>query len=286
MATRNKSKVGKRSETGRFKKECSCLNHGYFIGDCDNFFLCNTKHLKARRTYQALVEKNLVKLSHTYVCNKCLEYAADHYVNTCTSKENSVEETIDQFLLISEIQGEDDQLYEQDTGLGERIESETEKLEEFLHLLKQMKGRYRTLVESERIKLELIAKALGEIISTDLYSNGIEVSKQYKDFNFIKNTKPQEWAMEQNSLLVAFLCGACNIDLKTCSDKKTNALVHTLEEVLYARNLLVITPFAFMRNLVTYTVTHSKTAVQLAGAWEPSGGYTTILSRMKEDYHR
>ncbi len=58
--------------------------------------------------------------------------------------------------------------------------------------------------------------------------------------------------------------------------KKINALVHTVEQVLYGKNLKCVSPFAFQRNLVAYSTTHSKLLTKLAGNWEPSGSYTTV----------
>ena len=55
-----------------------------------------------------------------------------------------------------------------------------------------------------------------------------------------------------------------------------NALTHAVEQVYYARNLNIITPFAFKRNLITFSLTHSKLAVKLYGKWESSGSYSTL----------
>ena len=44
----------------------------------------------------------------------------------------------------------------------------------------------------------------------------------------------------------------------------------------YARNLNIITLFAFKRNLITFSLTHSKLEVKLYGKWECSGSYSTL----------
>ena len=46
--------------------------------------------------------------------------------------------------------------------------------------------------------------------------------------------------------------------------------------IYYTRNLNIITPFSFRRNLVMYSSAHSKTAVQLNSYWESVGSYTTL----------
>ena len=59
-------------------------------------------------------------------------------------------------------------------------------------------------------------------------------------------------------------------------EKKVNALVHCIAQILYARNLNVVTPFAFFRNLTQYAATKSKICASLMGSWEPAGSYTTL----------
>ena len=58
--------------------------------------------------------------------------------------------------------------------------------------------------------------------------------------------------------------------------KKLNAFSQLIEQVLYTRNLNIVTPFSFKRNLVMYSVTNSKTAVKLQSSWESSGSNTTV----------
>ena len=59
--------------------------------------------------------------------------------------------------------------------------------------------------------------------------------------------------------------------------KKLNAVTHAVEQIYYARNLNIITPFAFKRNLITYSLTHSKTAVKLYGSL---GSYATVTDML------
>ena len=46
--------------------------------------------------------------------------------------------------------------------------------------------------------------------------------------------------------------------------------------MLYAKNLNLITPFAFERNLIVYTIANSKDVPRLTGCWESSGSYSTL----------
>ena len=92
----------------------------------------------------------------------------------------------------------------------------------------------------------------------------------------MKSIQPNMWLKSRNMCLVNFLQGVTGVDYPDRTAKKENAFCHLIEQVLYTRNLNIVIPFAFKRNLITYCVTNSKTAVQLQGAWESSGSYTTL----------
>ena len=70
-------------------------------------------------------------------------------------------------------------------------------------------------------------------------------------------------------------CAGIKLDSEQNS-KKVHALAHAVEQVLYAKNLNLITPFAFQRNLIVYSATNSKYVTCLTGCWESSGSYSTL----------
>ena len=109
----------------------------------------------------------------------------------------------------------------------------------------------------------LLQFCLGRIIEKTLYNDGLAVSKQYKDTAKLKSTEPKLWLKNRNELVLSFFEGASNINLNHENEKKNNALTHEVEQIYYSRNLNTITPFAFKRNLVTYTLTHSKQDIQI-----------------------
>ena len=55
-----------------------------------------------------------------------------------------------------------------------------------------------------------------------------------------------------------------------------------MEQIYYSRNLKIINSFPFQRNLVTYTLTHSRQLFQVYINWEGSGDYTTLLNMFLE----
>ena len=60
--------------------------------------------------------------------------------------------------------------------------------------------------------------------------------------------------------------------------KKINVLAHSIEQIYYTRNLNLITPFAFKRNLVLYSITNSKELATMNKKWEGSGSSHTLNS--------
>ncbi|CAC5390496.1 unnamed protein product [Mytilus coruscus] len=68
----------------------------------------------------------------------------------------------------------------------------------------------------------------------------------------------------------------CDSGSTNGSVKKSNAFTYLLEQVYYSRNLKLITPFAFQRNVVSYSLTNSKICTNITCNWESSGCYSTV----------
>ena len=62
--------------------------------------------------------------------------------------------------------------------------------------------------------------------------------------------------------------------------KKLNAVTNAIDQIYFARNLNIIMPFAFKRNLITYSFTHSKTAAKLYRNWESLGNYAMVTDTL------
>lgn len=169
-------------------------------------------------------------------------------------------------------------------GTGSDNNDETEVLNtenELIKKIEQVKAnitskKWTDLSQNVKNKLCEFSNILGSIIKKDLYDDGLKLSQEYKNVVLLKSTKCPTWLSERNNLLVSFLKGATGICGKDETNKKLNALTHAVEQVYYARNLNIITPFAFKRNLITFSLTHSKLAVKLYGKWESSGSYSTL----------
>ena len=70
--------------------------------------------------------------------------------------------------------------------------------------------------------------------------------------------------------------GCTGVSSETIKEKKFNSCLHAVEQIIYARNNNVITPFAFQKNIMSYVISKSKTACAIKGCWESSGSYTKI----------
>ena len=64
--------------------------------------------------------------------------------------------------------------------------------------------------------------------------------------------------------------------------KNLSALAHCMEQVSYTRNLNIITPFAFKRKLVMYSVTNRKELVTVNKKWEGCGSSSTVSNLICE----
>ena len=121
--------------------------------------------------------------------------------------------------------------------------------------------RWSKFSENLKIKISGLAETIGKAAYRDIYQDGVNIMKEYKDMQMFKMIKPQRWLKQRNPLLLSFLNGVTGVTVDNSSEKKINAFTHIVEQIYYTRNLNIITPFSFRQNLVMYSSTHSKTAV-------------------------
>ena len=121
--------------------------------------------------------------------------------------------------------------------------------------------RWSKFSENLKIKISGLAETIGKAAYRDIYQDGVNIMKEYKDMQMFKMIKPQRWLKQRNPLLLSFLNGVTGVTVDNSSEKKINAFTHVVEQIYYTRNLNIITPFSFRQNLVMYSSTHSKTAV-------------------------
>ncbi|CAC5383120.1 unnamed protein product [Mytilus coruscus] len=129
------------------------------------------------------------------------------------------------------------------------------------------------LDKSTQDKLCKVGEILGDIINPAIYKDGRNnISNQYKDMNIDKI----QWLEQRNPLLSSFVNHTTAYDISNRNEKKVNAIVYSIEQIYYTRNIKLVTPFAFQRNVVVFSLTNSKLCASLTGCWESSGSYSTV----------
>ena len=277
MASNTRSNAGKsKSGPAKFQEECGCLNHDIFTEKGTiPFKLRRVSWFKGRTGYSELLARGLLHRK-SYICTACIKFAVDNFTKKRTRSVNvshEPEEELDSGLFEDESAEIDE-----DIDMNTTSDSYTKELVKDIRKTREALENLKWEKLSADLKLELtnLAGTLGKIVNLATYKDGQSINDQYKDLRSLGNMDLKNWLSDRNPVLINFLYGCSGVNEETDSNKKTMALVHAIEQILYARNLLLVTPFAFQRNLISYSLTNSKTAVKLNGSWESSGGYTTI----------
>ena len=123
-----------------------------------------------------------------------------------------------------------------------------------------------------QMKIIKLAGVLGKLINKAIFNDGRNAQFDYKNTSIDQT----EWVSKRNKVLLEFLSSATGVDINKSSTKKRNAFTHSVEQIYYTRNLNLVTPFAFQRNVVQYSLTNSKLCTTLTGSWESAGSYKTV----------
>ncbi len=136
-----------------------------------------------------------------------------------------------------------------------------------------------SLSEEEKDKLASDAFNIGKIIKKHLFDDTTKILQTYKT----NQETPREWLKQRNPVLIRFLEGCTGVSVDNENNgKKILAMTSSVESTLYTRNLNLVSPFAFSRNIFQLSQTKNKTVTQITGAWLPSGGYTTVHGCLTE----
>ena len=154
-----------RREDGKFAKICSCISYGHFsIFASENKRVTQkvTETKKRRKNYKLLLQKNLISKQARNVCSACLEY-----MNNDKPSED----------LAPIVESQESKA---------TVEGNTEENRELLDTIQKLKGlltsvNYEHISSDIRNGLKDLAVALGRIISSDLFVEGQNIAKQYKD---------------------------------------------------------------------------------------------------------
>ena len=126
-----------------------------------------------------------------------------------------------------------------------------------------------------------LSLVLGTLIRKELDNERFQMADQCRDFSSLASIKPREWYQQRNPLLTSFLHECTGVSPHTEKKKKLDSAIHAVEQIMYAKNNNIVTPFALQRNIIIYLVSHSKIITSICGSWEPSGSYTKVNKILK-----
>ncbi|CAG2207306.1 unnamed protein product [Mytilus edulis] len=287
MATRQSS-----SSQRRFEKKCGCLNHDFFSNDQAS--LIQAQSVSRRSSYKALLSRGLITTKIKYICNGCLQHAQEHFVHSMTLESSfsdhdtslNISHSDHDTSLISTNNGNDISVLGYSDNMessintdyvqpAESIPTACITFDQIIAFLSSLSD-WNVLEKSAQDSVAKISEILGGLISQAIYKEGrcMQEKQEYKNIDIEKNN----WMNERNPALIGFVYGATGFRSDNLNDRKINAVVHGVEQIYYARNIKLVTPFAFQRNLVSYSLTNSKLCTSLNGCWESSGSYSTVHS--------
>lgn len=147
------------------------------------------------------------------------------------------------------------------------------------HCIKEMHQRPAIPVNQKEEKssdenpLDLLYSNLSKLVVEDvkvLYkSQGL-----LKDVNYLTSFNAINWSKERPSDLVKFLSSLLNLDPDNIKDAFLIAQI--IDNMYGTQNQKLILPLSFQRNLLTYTLSHSRLLVDFSGACLPSGSYSYL----------
>ena len=94
----------------------------------------------------------------------------------------------------------------------------------------------------------------------------------YKCLPFLLKVTPHKWTRARNSVLTVAINSLCHENIKPVQKAVTTNQLYSLVQPSY------ISPLMFATNLLTYSVTRSKFALNMYGKLHPAGGNTTVRS--------
>ena len=235
------------------------MNHDLFT-DGENYRLKTIiKSVKRRAGFKKLLDRKLINTRKSYICTVCLE-KYQQKTSIENENQNSSNEDADEF--------DENPICEDVLKVSQFINSVNwDSLSLSLSLSQNLKSHSAGL-----------AGHLGKLVSSGLFEDGQKnIAQQYKNIELLKTVKYKDWIQERNVVVQLFLENCANIhNNRDVSEKKYNAVAHCIEQILYARKNNHITPFAFKRNLVTYSITISKENTTMNRKWEGCESSRTV----------
>lgn len=266
--------------------------HDFFSNDQAS--LIQAQSVSIRSSYKALLSRGLITTKIKYICNGCLQHAQEHFVHSMTLESSfsdhdtslNISHSDNDTSLISTNNGNDISVLGYSDNMESSINTDSVQpvesiptacitFDQIVAFLSSLSD-WNVLEKSAQDSVAKISEVLEGLISQAIYKEGrcMQEKQEYKNIDIEKHNSMNE----RNPVLIGFIYGATGLRSDNLNDRKINAVVHGVEQIYYARNIKLVTPFAFQRNLVSYSLTNSKLCTSLTGCWESSGNYPTVHS--------
>ncbi|CAG2236591.1 unnamed protein product [Mytilus edulis] len=116
-------------------------------------------------------------------------------------------------------------------------------------------------------QLEQVARIIGDIVSSRLSRRSVD--RLYRDRDYLLNIDPDDYSDKYDSILRSFISAFTSHNTETTQTLK--CLLY--EQILHLKYQNAILPLSFMQNILLYTQTNSREAVNLIGSSGPYGKY-------------
>ena len=219
---------------GKFKSKCGCINHDIFSNSVEHIILRKASLVAHRLSYKSLFEKNLINKRAKNVCSACLAVSKDCSSSNTVCITNSSLENIPE---------EDETIPEDNTDLsGDNYVEIIKNIENISNFLQ---GKDWVSLPTEICnKLTSLAGTIHQTINRQTFEDSQQASGGYKNVAYLINIGAHYWLSKRNSILISFLENRTGVSINDKRTKRLNAFSHLIEQVLYTRNLNIITPFS------------------------------------------
>ena len=92
--------------------------------------------------------------------------------------------------------------------------------------------RWSKFTENLKTKISGLAETNGKTAYRDIFQDGVNITKEYKDMQTSKTIKPQSWLKQRNPLLLSFLNGVTGVTVDNSSEKILMRLLTSLSRFI------------------------------------------------------
>ena len=117
----------------------------------------------------------------------------------------------------------------------------------------------------------------------NIFEDGEELSKAYKNAEYLQVIDPKQYIAERNKLLISLLEGMSGLNISTLQNARVFAIACTVENIYHMRHFNWVLPCSFVSNLIQSVTSGSKLVTVVNGKMQPAGSYTTYLEWLNRE---